>query len=350
MNFTENTLLALRKLYRQHNMSVPISASVSAPLATNPPCSISPKKSSKNQNKVVNISDISTFFNSSTRDENDKINKIRENILEIAYNPPEEYLVNEEYGKSWLILQNALKDIIKKLAENTGIPHYTNVKISLKGGRNFNYDAEVMYFNGLVYLATRNIEFKYGAKKINNLPQFLSLQAKLKLCHVTYDKFWYDNYLDQYLACDSGITLPKPSQEDYLRCVLSTQYSVNPFFSQLKERELQYKNQKDEVVNKSITDYLTTYGHLINIDLFSEKVKSTQINKYYLLWSDNKFYLDNLPEKYMSGITFHSIHNGNTILLKSNNIIYKLLLRWRNHKGILNPAWQISLKITDTIE
>ena len=36
------------------------------------------------------------------------------------------------------------------------------------------------------------------------------------------------------------------------------------------------------------------------------------------------------------------VKNRNTIVLMSDNYEYHLLLRWRNHAGILNPAWQIS--------
>lgn len=33
-----------------------------------------------------------------------------------------------------------------------------------------------------------------------------------------------------------------------------------------------------------------------------------------------------------------------TLVVKSTTCIFHLLLRWRNHKGVLLPAWQISLK------
>lgn len=46
----------------------------------------------------------------------------------------------------------------------------------------------------------------------------------------------------------------------------------------------------------------------------------------------------------MADMIFHCIKNGNILELKTSNNIYRLLLRWRNHKGILNPAWQISMK------
>jgi hypothetical protein len=95
----------------------------------------------------------------------------------------------------------------------------------------------------------------------------------------------------------------------------------------------------------SITDYLTQYGNTINIEYFTEKVRTTQSDKIYILWHNGKFYIDKIHDNEMSGIYFHSIKNGNVIELKSSsNTTYSLLLRWRNHKGILNPAWQISMK------
>ncbi len=106
-----------------------------------------------------------------------------------------------------------------------------------------------------------------------------------------------------------------------------------------------FKNEKDSVVNTSITDYLEKYGESININAFIEKVSESQTNKLYLLW-DKKFSSDQFTEEEISQIKYHGIKNGNVIQLKSGNTIYDLLLRWRNHKGILNPAWQISMKRT----
>jgi hypothetical protein len=77
---------------------------------------------------------------------------------------------------------------------------------------------------------------------------------------------------------------------------------------------------------------------------FSEKVKATQTDKIYLLWSNGTFHIDKVREQEMTEMMFHSIKNGNILELKSGQTIYGLLLRWRNHKGILNPAWQISMK------
>jgi len=292
----------------------------------------------------MSISDIATFFSTSIRSKNDAMNKVREKVLKVICNPPKEYLENAEYGTSWRTVYQAWNDALKKIAIETTIPAYTSTQVKIKGGRGFNYDADVLYYDGATLAANRKIEFKNGGSSIGDLPQFLSLQAKIGLFPVTYDRFWYENGLDKYLACDAEITEPKPTLEAYLKAVTSTKYTITPFFGQLKNRELFFQKEKNDVVNTSITEYLTTYGSTIDIAAFAEKVKATQSDKMYLLWSDGTFCSDKLADEEMSGMTFHGIRNGNVLELKAGTTIYGLLLRWRNHKGILNPAWQISMK------
>ena len=292
----------------------------------------------------MSVSDITTFFTTSSRNDNDATNKVREEVLKLLCNPPKEYLEHPEFGKSWQIVCNAWNDELKKIGEKTGVPEYTSTQIKVKGGRKFNYDGNVMYCNGTKVVATRTIEFKNGGSNIGELPQFLSLQAKFGMFQEKYDQFWYENYLDKYIACDSEITETKPSLQVYLKNVTSTKYDVMPFFAELKKRELFFQKEKNEIVNSSITDYLTRYGKEIDINALSEKVKATQTNKIFLLWSNGKFFSDKISEEEMSDIKYHSIKNGNVLEIKSGNTIYGLLLRWRNHKGILNPAWQMSMK------
>ena len=292
----------------------------------------------------MSVSDIATFFNTSARSENDATNKVREKVLKKLCDPPKEYLDHAEFGNSWRIVHRAWTDALKDVAKETGIPEYTSTQINIKGGRKFNYDADILYYNGTNLLANRKIEFKNGGSNIGSLPQFLSLQAKIDLFAETYDKFYYEKYLDKYLACDTLITQPKPLLEAYLKSVTSTKYSITPFFAQLKTRELFFQEEKNKVVNTSITDYLTVWGNTIKVASLTEKVKATQADKMYLLWDSGKFYLDKLLDAEMTGMTFHSIKNGNVLVMNSGSTMYNLLLRWRNHKGILNPAWQISMK------
>ena len=292
----------------------------------------------------MSVSDIKSFFTTSTREGNDAANKTREEVLKVICNPPKEYWEDPEHGESWRTVYREWNNGLKLIADKTAIPAYTSTQIIVRGGRGYNYDADVMYYDGTTLVANRKIEFKNGGSNIADQPQFLSLQAKFPLFAETYDKFWYENYLDKYLQCDPEITEPKPTLDSYLKDVTKTYYDISPFFEQLKARELFFQKEKNAVVNKSITDYLTRYANTIDIKTFSEKVKATQTEKIYLLWSNGKFSTDMLSDAEMSDMIFHSIKNGNVLQLVSGNTTYGLLLRWRNHKGILNPAWQISMK------
>lgn len=292
----------------------------------------------------MNAADILTFFSTSSRSENDAANNIRENILKIILHPPKEFMNHVEYGSHWHKVTQAWNETLQKIAQDTQIPSYTVIKSISRGGRKYHYDMDVMYYNGSDCVANRKIEFKNGGTTINDLPQFLSLQAKINLFPETYDTFYYKQYLDSYLACDTGITETKPSLTDYLKRVTSTKYTISPFFSQLKERELIHQSEKNKVVNSSITEYLTRYHTELNITAFSEKIKETQKDKIFVLWEKGQFHLDKMEEQEMTHMSFHAIKNGNVLEVDSGKTRYGLLLRWRNHKGILNPAWQISMK------
>jgi len=286
------------------------------------------------------VSNILTFFSTSSRGKNDETNKIRENVLSGINKLPIKFLQDPEYGSKWNILSREWNDNITILSEGIS---YTSYKIIHKGGRKANYDFMLSFYNDEAIIKQQMIEFKYGATDIESIPQFLSLQAKIPFFSVTYDKFYYDYYLDEYIACDGSITEPKPSLDVYLKHITNTCFDVLPFFAQLKECEENNKKEKAKIVNKSIENYLLQYGPSINIQAFIEKIKSTQKDKIYLLWNKGKFYIDKLDD--VDTIKFKSIEKNNRIeLISGNGNLYKLLLRWRNHKGILNPAWQISLK------
>lgn len=331
---------------------------------------------------------IITFFETSTRSENDATNTKRELVLGQIGNPPKEFMEHETFGRHWQYVKKEFDATIATIAANTNVPQpYTSYQIETKGGRKFNYDGIVKFYNhnnqgdqgdtittatatatATTATASRKIEFKYGASNINGIPQFLSLPTKFDMfrtddaAHTStptpkYEVFWYQKYLDKYIACDPQLKLkciesdtpapPKPSLEDYLRFVPKTNYDVNPFFAHLKECETNFKKEKAKVVNDSISEYLSSFGHDLDINMFTEKIKESQQDKTYILWGkDMKCHIDSISQDEMSGICFKNIKNNNAIILESSltKTTYSLLLRWRNHKGILNPAWQISLK------
>ena len=285
----------------------------------------------------VNKSDITTFFSTSSRNDNDTANKKRENALAALLTVPADYLADPTHGHQW---QTVRDDWVRVLKAFTPDPS-TEATTKLMGGRKYNYDIDLSIKNSGTH---HKLEFKYGGTKITELPQFLSLQAKVPLFPLTFPEFYYEKYIDQYLACDEGLsTVSKPQLAEYLEMVTKVNYDVSPFFAQLKEREDVNKAQKDKIVNDGITDYLNLYGGQIDAAAFTEKVKETQRDKVYIMWSDGKFNVDQLETDSLN-FEFYQIRNGNLLEVKSGNLVCSMLLRWRNHKGVLNPAWQISLK------
>ena len=202
-----------------------------------------------------------------------------------------------------------------------------------------------MFYDNETRIAEHNIEFKNGCTSIDSLPQFLSQPAKHEFMPCEkYTEFFYDNYLDEYLSKDTGIIAQKPAKEEYSSMVYTTNYDRHPMFAQMYARDATNKQEKNAVVNASIKAYLEKYGTTINLESLSSLFKSTQPNKQYALWSNGKFYYDTIAETDMSNLQFRSIKNFHTIVVRSSSCEFHLLLRWRNHKGVLMPAWQISMK------
>ena len=206
---------------------------------------------------IIAVEDIMAFFTTSSREKNDTVNKIRENILKIISNPPKEYLENKEYSHYWNIVHQEWDNIIKIIVNNYELI-YNNIRIeiTLMGGRSRHYDIDLRCYVENTLEKSIKIEFKNGGFKLTDLPQILSLRARFPIIDESYDKFYYENYLDQYILCDEEITEIKPSLETYLQKITSVNYDIHPFFEQLRKYENNHKNTKNEIVNKSITDYL----------------------------------------------------------------------------------------------
>lgn len=307
----------------------------------------------------MDISKITSLFTTSTRGENDSANKDRELVIEFISNNPLEYQMycqDEKYGKSWFNFGEKWNNVVIAISKKYNIK-YTTFRYIKRGGRHYHYDGDLQFYNDTLMVFTKPIEYKKGSSTICGLPQVLSLPAKYQLFPETcpsYAYYYYNNSIDRYLEKDTSIDIKKPELSEYLKLVKSNEISnpgkkkSHPFFVQLKERDnpTSFKREKDLVVHTSISDYLTIYGQLIDIDAFSEKLKSSQENKLYVLWNNENFHLDEFCPKEFENITYHGIKNGNIIQLKTGNTIYDLLLRWRNRQGVLNPAWQISVKRT----
>jgi hypothetical protein len=292
----------------------------------------------------MDASSINLFLNKCSRNQNDATNKVRETVLNHLQQLDDTYRTDPEYGESWRIVETAWHEALHDIAVKTKVPAYTRFSTVTKAGRGHSYDINVNYFDGGTEVASRHIEFKYGTSKIDKLPQFLSLQAKFPMFSKTYDVFFYESFLDAYLACDPELAImAKPAFKDYIKMVSGTS-SSDPFFIALKAHENVNKKGKANLVNSSIRAYLNTYASTLDMSAFYEKVNVSQAEKQYLLWHNGKFHYDSIDVGLQTDMSISGIKNGNVLMVKSGLKTFKLLLRWRNHKGILNPAWQISLQ------
>jgi hypothetical protein len=208
-----------------------------------------------------------------------------------------------------------------------------------------NYDFKIHYYdtNGTL-IHEAHVEFKHNSKSISSIPQFLSLNINTDILAESYAGYFYDHFLSEYLACDERfVEMNKPSKSEYVRLISRIKYECHPLFQMMYDYEETNKAQKFDVVNRSIKQFLETYGPSIDLQKLSDKFALTQLNKTFAMWDMTDFQLFKFGENDLLVKRFVGILNDNTILVESDKYKFKLLLRWRNHKGILNPAWQISL-------
>jgi hypothetical protein len=289
------------------------------------------------------VADIIELTKKSSRGGNDSANKKREAILSILASPPEEYLSHSEYGSLWREESQKWNELLKSEALNRGYAKYNRVEVRSKGGRGNNYDFDIDYFIDNILLGNVKTEFKFGGKTIESLPQFYSLPVKCDVFAESYSAYYYNHFIDKYIEC--GESLPKkPSFDDYMKFVHQTNYDRLPFFATLKERENENKKEKAKIVNESIKKYLEEYGRKIDFVAFQKKIE-IQKNKLFVLYDNGQYYTDVFTESELSGefSVSDKIINDNVLEIKRGNSAFHLLLRWRNHKGILMPAWQIKL-------
>jgi len=285
--------------------------------------------------RLLLITDIDYFDIKRKSSKSDNDNKIREDVLCAIGNDnvPLEWFENIKWKK----LKDSFLLIIKEIC-NEG---YTSIKIEHKGGRNFNYDFIIYYYDDDKIIYDRHIEFKYNCKKIQKYPQFLSVSCKQFIKDTGYAEYFYDNYLKNIASLIKIDQLPL--KEDYIKYIYQINYSKLPLFTELYNNETNIKKEKKQLVDISIKKYLTDIIEL-DIDSLNCSFSSKQSDKIYVMYCDGVFYKDYITSDELTVIKIEKIKN-NTIVLQTNSASkINMLLRWKNHAGILFPAWQISIR------
>ena len=286
------------------------------------------------------VSDIRLFYDTKqARDENDKNNKIRENMLVFLHDPPSSFTSDISYGHVWTEMVSKWKVFLSTLCD---LP-YDDIRVKKMAGRRYNYDHEISFLNEGIVVKRVKSEFKHNSKSLDNLPEYFNAPEKKRFIESCYAEYFYDNYVDR--VCALSDTLIKPTRDEYMKCIYSANYSKNKFFEQLKHIEPVIRNEKKLLVQESIKNYLNAYGSTLNLATLSDEIKRTQSGKIFILWNFHEFNMDQFSDDEFELESVVNIKNDNVLVVRSKKgTTHNLLLRWKNHLGILYPAWQISLQ------
>lgn len=272
------------------------------------------------------------------RGSNDSLNNKRENVLRYLYNPPAEFLTDPY----WREMNTKWKTFLQTLCNQD----YDNVIVERKGGRKFNYDLEIRFLKDKTTVCSVKAEFKHNSKSINGLPEYFSPAANKPYFAMTYGDYFYDNYVDRVCSLSEQARLLKPTKPDYIKFLYQNEYKKNPFFSCLYESETDktFYGRKQEIVKESIQSYLQTYLPSLDKTLLSKDIRERQSGKVFILWDLKDFRADTIREDEMDIVSATEIKNNHTIIAVSKSgTKHEMLLRWKNHMGVLYPAWQVRL-------
>lgn len=312
----------------------------------------------------IQIDDIDLYVKTSKghgRGTNDSNNKIRERILSIL---PSMTMHNSIYktflkDERWQYVRCKLMATLSCLLEKEGKSCDT-IQLVLQAGRAHNYDFKVFFYkeNELVHCIDE-LEFKNGGNNVTTkVPQQLSLQTRSEhgnfIRKQHYDEHFYFKYLPHIVTCykEKNIDLNLPPINQYVKLVKTTDAKVHDSFKAMKDNEKLVEKGKGAIVDQSIHDYLigiTT--DIIDFNIIQGKLYQSQANKTYLLWDGQEFHIDYIKHDELVldqtfELKFGRNQLANTLVLhtKNKHKQWELLLRWRNRKGIQNPAWQIKLR------
>jgi hypothetical protein len=280
----------------------------------------------------LTVGDIAAFFTRARRGQNAAMNKIRENIIEmiLTHTVPDDWYSEDI---RWTYLVQNFRECI---------PSNSRL-IAKKGGRAHNYDYDIE-------LAGRacKLEFKYISKGTKS-PQWVSPMNPSQYLTKNYEEFHYDNYLASILNL---YDTPIPNKEDYLKNVHDKDYlnSVQQEYykgSRISRRlsgnieDIKRYTETCKIAKDSIESFVEISD--LNVEALNLYFREKQLDKIYLIYSKNKFRLEERTEADNTIDPFTITKKGSSYKCKTvSGKDINILLRWRNGNGIAMPAFQIS--------
>lgn len=340
--------------------------------------------------KRVKVDDILSLVDDCDRENNGRINDIREKVLVYLFHIKQDdpFLDDTEYGNLWRLYHKKIKQLgiqmkmhfLKNSPPGTKISNSTHTfTLDGKGGQGYNFDflliidkkpeakSSMAQDNDIEYPKLIKYEYKHQPD-FSSLPQFLVLSVISNPFVNTdiippYWQFFLQNYIP-VIREEFDETLPEISIENYKKKVRTMAHvkempvdgnATKEFFFKL--RQISDDPEKVKSLNKysdeSIREYIQTIQNTNALDMnaldnIQQQISSRQVKKVFIFYNKKtkNWYISDFPDslklvKDLSKIRYldHTIE----IDTEDGNMI-ELYLRWKNRKAILNPAWQIKLK------
>lgn len=340
--------------------------------------------------KRVKVDDILSLVDDCDRENNGRINDIREKVLVYLFhiNQDDPFLHDIEYGNLWRLYHKKIKQLgiqmkmhfLKNSPRGTKISNSTHTfTLDGKGGQGYNFDflliidkkpdakSSMSQNDDNEYPKLIKYEYKHQPD-FSSLPQFLVLSVISNPFVNTeiippYWQFFLQNYIP-VIREEFDETLPEISIENYKKKVRTMAHvkempvdgnSTKEFFFKL--RQISDDPEKVKSLNKysdtSIREYIQTIQSTNALDMtaldnIQQQISSRQVKKVFIFYNKKtkNWYISDFPDslklvKDLSRIRYldHTIE----IDTEDGNMI-ELYLRWKNRKAVLNPAWQIKLK------
>ena len=313
----------------------------------------------------IQPNDIRAFFDSCFRADNDAANKTRESVLEALLEPAscdavDAMKADASHGADWARVGAALALALRALTIREPELHGSSFSGGTrKSGRGHNYDFNLTFVGPDGTAHAKMIELKQG-KSIHNQPQFLSLTASrgnvTREDVVSYREYFFDGYMASLRRLTTELP---PDRDTYLRLVGSVDYECHPFFlaqyNDDKRGGSPEAEERSEIADRSAHQYLSMLvekgREAIDWPALNRKL-AAQVEKRFLSWHAKScaFAIESYSadDMRLSGTVRADAGRGGLyrylVLPTDSGCELACMLRWRNHKAILNPAWQIRLK------
>jgi hypothetical protein len=294
----------------------------------------------------ISASDIDVFDACHNRSSNDKNNKKREAIICAIINKIIDYP-----GDKWASLKKQILYFCHLISNGQ---KFDVVKCMAFGGLNNHFDFALDYYLNDCIVLHWDIEYKHGGKRVTTLPQFYQCSTKH---NSKYAEYFYDTHVAEISEIHQIPIIPRAI---YLKLVYQFKYSKHDWFSTIygsdNSTDIDEKNKcvlRKQIVHNSIHEYITNHQGEINIDSINIKLETLHNPKKIFMINDylhNHIHSDFMTKKELTITTVAKIKYSRSKL--ANGIIYNTLdpatqisalLRWKNHQGVLHPAWQYKL-------